>query len=138
TSKELFNNIYTVDSTAQYGVQNFKNAIAFGNYQQAGVIAVTSIWYTRVGKQIVEFDMLFDTDYTWGNADPNNDGISDNSLMDLQNIATHELGHGVGLNDIYSTSCNTVTMYGYSNYGDIAKRSLEAPDVTGLRSMYGA
>jgi hypothetical protein len=131
TSSELFNNAYTINYAAKYGVQNFVNEIAFGDYPQDGVIAVTSIWYTRVGKRIVEFDMLFNTDYTWGDATVNP------SLMDLQNIATHELGHGVGLNDIYSTSCSAVTMYGYSNYGDIAKRTLETPDITGLRSMYG-
>jgi len=57
--------------------------------------------------------------------------------MDLQNIATHELGHAVGLNDIYSGSCSYVTMYGYSTEGDIGKRTLEQPDITGLQTMYG-
>lgn len=137
TSKELFADTYDIDYTAKYGVQNFENAIAFGDYPQDGVIAVTSIWYTRVGKRIVEFDILFDTDFTWGDADPNNDGIADNSMMDLQNIATHELGHGAGLADIYTSTCTAVTMYGYSNYGDITKRDLAPPDITGLQKMYG-
>lgn len=131
TASELFNDNYSVDGNAQYGIQDFKNAITFGNYSDPNVIAVTSIWYTRVGKQIVEFDMLLDTDFTWGDASVNS------SLMDLQNIATHELGHGVGLNDIYSSFCSEATMYGYSNYGDIIKRTLEPPDITGLQSMYG-
>ena len=57
--------------------------------------------------------------------------------MDLQNIATHELGHGVGLADIYDTTCSAVTMYGYSNNGDIQKRTLEVPDIRGLQTLYG-
>jgi len=130
TSKTLFGT-YTTDPAAYYGTRDYKNAISFGNYPDGNVIAVTSIWYTRVGKQIVEFDMLFDTDFTWG------DGAANPALMDLQNIATHELGHAVGMADIYSTSCSTVTMYGYSNYGDLAKRTLETPDITGLQKMYG-
>lgn len=134
TSKGLFNNEYSINNTVKYGVQNFQNAIVFGNYPTAGVIAVTSIWYTRYGKQIVEFDILLDTDFIWGNV--TNPLTPD--VMDLQNIATHELGHGVGLADIYTTGCSAVTMYGYSNYGDISKRTLEQPDVTGLQSMYGA
>jgi len=85
----------------------------------------------KAGKKIVEFDMLFDTDFAWGNAEINS------SLMDLQNIATHELGHAVGLNDIYSTSCSYVTMYGYSKEGDVEKRTLEQPDITGLQKIYG-
>lgn len=57
--------------------------------------------------------------------------------MDLQNIATHELGHGVGPGDIYSSSCSEVTMYGYSSYGENKKRALEQQDIIGLQKMYG-
>ncbi len=132
TSIELINDVYTVDYSAKYGVQNFKNAIAFGDYPDNNVIAVTSVWFTRVGKRLVEFDQLYNTRFSWGDAAINQ------TVMDLQNIATHELGHGVGLDDIYSTTCSAVTMYGYSDYGETSKRSLEQPDITGLQKMYGA
>jgi hypothetical protein len=130
TSKNLFNP-YSVDTTAEYGIRDYKNSIAIGAYSgSSSTIAVTSIWFTkRTG--ILEFDMLFNTYYRWGDATTNP------SLMDLQNIATHELGHAVGLDDIYTASCSYVTMYGYSNYGDISKRTLEQPDITGLQKMYG-
>ena len=131
TSKELFNNNYGISTSVQYGIQDYQNAIAFGDYSNSGVIAVTSVWYTRVGKKIVEFDMLFNTDFIWG------DATVSSSLMDLQNITTHELGHAVGLSDIYNSSCSLVTMYGYSNYGEIQKRILEQPDILGLQKMYG-
>lgn len=132
TSKELINDSYIIDYSAQYGVQNFKNAIAFGDYPDNNVIAVTSVWFTRIGKQIVEFDQLYNTKFEWGDAAINP------AVMDLQNIATHELGHGVGLGDIYSTTCSAVTMYGYSDYDEISKRTLEQSDITGLQRMYGA
>jgi len=131
TGKELMNDSYTADSTATYGVQDYKNSISFGNYPIAGVIAVTAVWYNPATKAIVEFDVMFDTDWTWGDATVNP------AIMDLQNIATHELGHGVGLADVYETACNAVTMYGYSDYGETQKRTLETPDVTGLRTLYG-
>ncbi len=131
TSKELMNNVYTIDPNANYGVQDYKNSISFGNYGQTGVIAVTSIWRNTMTKAIVEFDMMFDIDYMWG------DAIANPALMDLQNIATHELGHAVGLDDIYQSSCSTVTMYGYSSNGDVGKRALELPDITGLIELYG-
>mgnify|MGYP001563405290 CR=1 FL=1 len=130
-SKELFNNIYNINYFAISGIQDFKNTIAFGDYSDSNVIAVTSIWYTRRTKQIVEFDMLFDTDFVWGDVDVNS------GVMDLQNIATHELGHGVGLGDIYSTVCSQVTMYGYSDYGETIKRDLTLQDITGLQKIYG-
>jgi len=131
TSKELFNDAYTIDTAVQYGDQDYKNAIAFGDYPDSRVIAVTSVWYTRVGKRIVEFDVLFNTGFAWG------DALGGSSVMDLQNITTHELGHAVGLSDIYSTTCSAVTMYGYSDYGETQKRTLEQADITGLQKIYG-
>ena len=131
TSSELLNDAYTVDYTAAYGVQNFVNAIDFGDYPDDRVIAVTSVWYTPRGRQIVEFDMRFNTRFDWGDATVNP------TVMDLQNIATHELGHGIGLDDIYTNTCSAVTMYGYSNEGETSKRTLEQPDIKGLQKMYG-
>lgn len=131
TSSELFNNDYTINYSVVYGVQDFKNSIDFADYPNDGVIAVTSVWYTRVGKQIVEFDQRYNTRFVWG------DATIDSSKMDLQNIAIHELGHAVGLDDIYSISCSYVTMYGYSTEGETSKKTLEQPDITGLRTMYG-
>lgn len=130
TVRELFNNAVSIDYSAQYGVQNYKNAVVFGDYSDSNVIGITSVWFTRVGKKIVEFDMLLNTKFSWGDANINP------ALMDLQNIATHEFGHTVGMDDIYSTSCTAVTMYGYSSNGEVQKRTLEQPDITGLKSMY--
>ncbi|MEK6882552.1 MAG: matrixin family metalloprotease [Nanoarchaeota archaeon] len=131
TSRELFNNTYKINYTANYGNQDFNNVIDFGNLNDDRAIAVTTIWYTIVGKQIVEYDIRFNTQFKWGDATINS------SLMDLRNIAVHEKGHGFGLADIYSTACSEVTLYGYSNYGETKKRTLEQPDITGLQKLYG-
>lgn len=113
-----------------------KNEIMFGDYPEDGVIAVTIIWGIFGGppknREIVEFDMLFDTQFTWGDATDNP------SLMDFQNIATHELGHGFGLGDLYDPSDNEETMYGYASNGETNKRDLYFGDVAGIQSLYGA
>lgn len=137
TSSELFNDAYDIidngswDSDAPDG----KNELLFGDYPEANVIAVTVIWGYFSGppgsRKIVEFDILFDTDFTWGDAD------LDPAVMDLENIATHELGHGVGLADLYDTVCVDETMYGYAKNGEINKRDLEPADITGLQTLYG-
>ena len=132
TGRELFNNAYAVNYSLHYGVYDGKNAIEFGDYGNSNVIAITSVWFSRKTKQITEFDMLFNTNFNWGN------GTANASLMDLQDIATHELGHAVGLNDLYSGSCSEMTMYGYSTEGETKKTTLEQPDITGLQTMYGA
>ncbi len=132
TSTELFSNMTSINYTVQHGIQDFKNAIVFGYYPDNNAIAVTSVWFTRIGKKIVEFDQIYNIYYTWG------DASSSTGVMDLQNIATHELGHAVGLSDIYSSSCSAVTMFGYSDYNEVSKRTLEEADIKGLQKMYGA
>lgn len=137
TGAELFNDTYTIvyDGSWDNSAPDGRNELVFGDYPEEGVIGVTVIWGYFSGppslRKIVEFDVLFDTDFAWG------DGILNPTVMDLHNIATHELGHGVGLGDVYETACGEVTMYGYSDYGEIQKRTLEQPDITGIQELYG-
>lgn len=136
TSVALFGG-YASDAGADWDSEapDGRNEFSLGNYPEPGVIAVAVVWGYFSGpprfREIVEFDVLFDTDYAWG------DAASNPALMDLQNIATHEIGHGVGLDDVYETACSEVTMYGYSDYGEINKRTLEQSDITGLQKLYG-
>ena len=137
TSASLFGT-YTIDPNATWddAKPDGRNEFVFGNYPEEGVIAVTVIWgYFQVApknRKITEFDVLFDTDFTWGNAEV------DPSKMDLQNIATHEIGHGIGLKDLYTTSCSEETMYGYSSYGETKKRTLNTGDIEGVQLLYGS
>lgn len=132
TSTELFNNAYSVNYNAVWGNRDFSNNIVFGDYPSDNAIAVTRYWYTLIGRQMLEFDVIFNTRFTFG------DGATNPSVFDLQGIATHEIGHGAGLNDIYSTTCGYVTMYGYSWPGDDEKRTIELPDIAGIQKMYGS
>lgn len=59
------------------------------------------------------------------------------NVMDLSSVATHELGHGYGLDDQYSAGCSHVTMGGSSREGSTGKRSLEQEDIAGIRKLYG-
>lgn len=127
---------YTADWDSSY--PDGRNEYSWGNYSEPGVIAVTVVWsgvpIGGKGRQIIEYDVLFDTDYLW-QIYPTN---TTTQYMDLPNIATHETGHGIGLGDVYEDACSYVTMYGYSWYGEIQKRDLAQPDVTGLQKLYGA
>lgn len=131
TSKEIANDNVLVDTNVVYGKRDGKNVIVFGdNYSDPNVIAVTSVWYNTRTRAILEFDISFEEDYQWG------DATIDVSKMDLQNIATHELGHAFGMGDVYKDACSPVTMYGYADYGETIKRTLEEPDIRGLSVLY--
>ena len=117
-------------------VRDGVNEVSFGDYSEAGVIAVCRMWIARgwppKNKYLVEFDLMFDTDYAWGDATVNP------AVMDLQNIATHELGHGIaGLGDLYEDRYSQETMYGYADYGEIIKRNLNDGDIAGVQKNYG-
>lgn len=137
TSAELFGS-YSIDYSSSWDsdTPDSRNELLFGDYPREGVIAVTVIWGYFSGppsnRRIIEFDVLFDTDFTWGDATLNP------TVMDLQNIATHEIGHGAGLADLYDTVCAEETMYGYSDYGETKKRDLNAGDIIGIQKLYGA
>lgn len=130
-----------IDPTATYNpdIIDYKNVAAFGSYPNSGVIAVTNVWGYFYGpprtRELVEWDMLFNTDgdWTWGDATVD---TADTAFMDLPNIATHELGHSAGMGDLYTTSCNLETMYGYSSTGEIIKRTLNSGDIAGISQLY--
>lgn len=129
TSRALFG-AGTIDGLAGYGFDG-RNAMFFGSSLGAGTIAQTTTWYYQISRQIVEFDIEFNNIFHWG------DAAIDPAKMDLNGIATHELGHGIGLADLYTTTCRDVTMYGYSTEGEFKKRTLEQGDLNGLWKIYG-
>jgi hypothetical protein len=134
TSYELLGTVTGItDGTLDRTIRDGRNEMVFGDYD-AGVIAVCYTWGYYNGppsqRYLVEFDILFNTDYPWSlNGAPN--------AMDLLNIGTHELGHGWGLADVYEDECSDVTMYGIGAYGETKKQTLEQQDITGLQEMYG-
>lgn len=105
-----------------WGLYDYNNAISYGDYPEAGVIAVTAIWYR--GKNIYEYDIMFDTDYFNGN-----------SSVDLDTVALHEFGHSAGLGDLYDSVCVTEVMYGIYDGVDT---DLGDNDIVGITTLYGA
>ena len=107
----------------------------FADIDHEGAIAVAIIWGYFSGnpawRELVEWDMIFDdVDFDWS-------ASGEAGKMDFENIATHELGHAVGLGDLYNDECSEQTMYGWSTEGDISKRDLADGDISGIQALYG-
>lgn len=120
------------------GVYNGYNEVKFGLLSDSNAIAVTYIWRTRLGvPQLVEWDQIYNSDpfYCWSFTEVQDWGRCAVYKVDFDNIATHELGHSVGMADLYN-SCTQETMYGYASNGEITKRSLNSGDIAGIKALY--
>jgi hypothetical protein len=133
-NKQVSGNIFgsrisgTVDGADTASPDN-KNEVYFAEINESGVIAVTNVWFTYTGV-IVEWDQVYDDiDFAWGNADTNT------GVMDLLNIAAHEVGHAAGMNHPDS-SCIVETMYAYASAGETKKRDLNTGDIAGIQALY--
>jgi len=111
-----------------------KNEVYFADVTDSNAIAVTIVWGYFGGppqwRELVEWDQVYDdVDYDWS-------ASGEVGKMDFENIATHELGHTFGMDDIYELSCSDVTMYGYADEGETKKQTLEQPDIDGVKKLY--
>jgi len=111
-----------------------KNEVYFADIEDPNTIAMTIIWGIfsgpLPGRQLVEWDQVYDdVDYPWSLT-------GESGKMDFDNIATHELGHSVGMADLYTSGCGEETMYGYAGYGEIKKRDLNVGDIAGINKLY--
>lgn len=125
----------TTNSTlsADNSAPDNENEVYFANIDDASTIAVTTVWGILSGpveqKKLVEWDMVFDdVKFDWSTT-------GEQLKMDLENIATHELGHAVGMGDLYN-NCVNETMYGIADNGETNKRDLNTGDITGISLLY--
>ena len=95
------------------------------------------IWYNPTTNFLVEWDQVYSNKFDWSlDCEVEGEGEDCTNKMDFQNIATHELGHAVGMGDLYTDPCSEQTMYGYATNGETKKRTLESGDITGLNILY--
>jgi hypothetical protein len=140
TNKDLFGTLTGEDNLVAGGSSDRRNELAFADLGDATTIAITYAWITRGRtKLIVEFDIIFNTEFAWGNAgDTSETTLGNTDIMDTQNIVTHEMGHCVGLGDLYKDYNDQQTMYGYSLEGETCKRTLNTGDISGLAVLYSS
>ena len=135
TGKELF--IFSSLTNSSGLNLDGQNTISWRRIAPRSIIAVTRLWYDAAD-QIVEFDIAFNAFLKWG-IDPDDEGpVSLSKKYDVQNIATHEVGHVVGLGDLYEDQYRELTMYGYGRTGETIKMSLEEGDIAGAQYLYTA
>jgi hypothetical protein len=137
----------TLESTTTYAAdrKDSRNVFAWTSCD------INSLAYNRLyyqsdgnGKWIIgESDIVFNSNWGW-TTDWNTaksqvwKGRTQQYKLDLQTIALHELGHSVGLGDLYLLSDSRKGGPEIMNSYDAPQHNLGAGDKAGLQSIYGA
>jgi hypothetical protein len=104
----------------------------------SNALAVTLLSFDSSDGAIIDADIYFNAQtFSWGtNGSP--------VLMDVQNIATHEVGHLLGLDHSSESFIENdpelldATMYYASVSGETERRDLASDDILGIQKLYSA
>ncbi|RKY77553.1 hypothetical protein DRQ00_06725 [candidate division KSB1 bacterium] len=125
---------YGGSTTASAPYYDNQNVIRWNeSIGDSSVIAYVSTWFNSQTKVIAECDLVFNGSLNWLASEQGVPGT-----YDVQNVATHEMGHFYCFGDLYGDADSEKTMYGYvTNKGEIKKRSLSWAEEMGVRYIYG-
>jgi Matrixin len=108
---------------------NNKNEVFFRD-DTSGYIAEAYWWWDGSGR-LVDADIVYHENFKFyaGNAGCPGDGYY------IENTGAHEFGHVLGLGH---SSVDVATMWPYSGGCETIRESLDADDISGVRSLYGS
>lgn len=107
----------------------------------SAVQALTTVTYRITDGVIVDADMEYNEQvFNIGVVDSSDD----NTILDLENVMTHEAGHFLGLDHVVmnddfvddGTGVEGATMFATAGLGETIKRSLAADDIAGVCDIY--
>lgn len=133
----LFQPRVTIDAAKVSDKKDGYNVVSFIPISQS-CLAYTRTWFS--GSSLSEADMCFNMNYQW----TTDWSAAKNGVYDVQAVALHELGHYVGLGDLYNLPTSDPRQSDKNqqmnsiNGINGPRHSLGAGDIAGVRQIYGA
>jgi Matrixin len=122
--------VYAGTTSGTSVTNNGKNEVFFRNTSSGSTMGVTYYWYGSDGHLLDADTLFYDGGFKFF---PGSSGCSSGEY--LEDVATHEFGHFVGLNH---SAYSSATMYpSLSTYCSQAWRSLYSDDVSAIQKAYG-
>ncbi len=118
TSSDNHNDIFFFDESWPY---------------MSGVIAITIVTLDASSGALLDADIVFDAKDRQFAILPAGHAPG-GEYDDVQNTATHELGHALGM--AHNPDLKEATMYPGAQAGETSKRALSSDDVAGIQSIY--
>src|SRR3989344_6326100 len=116
-----------------------QNIIAWGRLSRS-TLGATYIWYRTSTGEVIEVDTIMNSRQPWSWTNPatvdEDQFCPSTSSYDAQNILVHELGHWVGLDDLYDSEDEDLTMYGFGDKQELKKDTLDPGDINGANAIY--
>lgn len=136
SSRTLFSGV-TIDPSANVDAYDGKNVIAWKNpFDMAGALAYTRTWVWP-GGSVAESDVSLNPNWRWSTGLPDGRPYYSGDSIDIQSVVTHELGHTLGLGDLYGKSQFAGDTRQMMHYYTGVKHTLGSGDKTGIKAIYG-
>jgi len=130
----LYSDWLGTTSTGFHTTSDGVSTVDFGDMSNVGGsdsanVGLTSLWTSANGLYL-ETDQRYNSAKSWSTA-----GAA--GAYDVENIATHETGHSIGIQGDYTAASHSqLTMYGSASPRETKKRSLGRGDVLAMRAKY--
>lgn len=123
----LYYNLFSGYSTSysQGYAQDGVNSIVWQPMGITGASAITQVYKNTGTGKIIEADIKFNSDLVWK--------VGSGIGYDVQGVATHEIGHAIGLGE--DTNCPLCSMFFLGIDGSWA-RTLETGDINAIKTQY--
>ncbi len=137
TNQNLFSDSGASLTTAVANHYDHINAMSFTPFAAGSTaLASTGVWYKTQGVPagqmypIVESDIIFNLNDKWTTT-------GESGKLDFQSVALHEMGHTIGLGDLYNKAQFATDTIQVMHYYTGVKRTLGNGDAMGVWKLYG-